>query len=86
LIVELRRASIYDTLLKTEEGILVYRVDVTKGDDQGIITVLGKKGTKREGQTLESLKKGEKISYEGIQIQVVSNSKLGDTVRISKSN
>ena len=85
LIVELRRSSIFDTLLKTEEGILVYRVDVTKGDDQGIITVLGKKGTKREGQTLESLKKGEKISYEGIQIQVISNSKLGDTVRITTS-
>ena len=85
LIVELRRASIYDTLLKTEEGILVYRVDVTKGDDQGIITVSGKKRTTREGQTLESIKVGEKISYEGIQIQVVSNSKLGDTVRITIS-
>ena len=84
LIVELRRASIYDTLLKPEEGILVYRVDVTKGDDQGIITILGKKGSKREGQTLESLSKSEKVSYEGVTIRVISTSKSGDVIEISK--
>ena len=83
LIIETRRSSTYDKLLKNEEGVLVYKVDVTKGDDQGIITVLGKKGTKREGQTLESLKKGEKISNEGIQIEVVSSTKIGDTIQIS---
>jgi M6 family metalloprotease-like protein len=85
LAIEVRRASTFDKLLKTEEGTLVYRVDVTKGDDQGIITILGKKGTKREGQTLETLRKGEKLSYEGITVQVMSSSKQGDTVRISNS-
>ena len=84
MIIELRRGSQFDKLLKNEEGILVYRVDVTKGDDEGIITVLGKKGTKREGQTLESLKKGEKLSYEAITLRVVSSSKSGDVVEISK--
>ena len=86
LLIEVRRASTFDKLQKYEEGTLVYLVDVTKGDDQGIITILGKKGTKREGQTLESLSKGEKLSYEGITIQVISSSKQGDTVRISKSS
>ena len=85
LVVELRRASTYDKLQKFEEGTLVYLVDVTKGDDEGIITVLGKKGTKREGQTLESLSKGEKLSHQGITVQVVSSTKQGDTVRISKA-
>ncbi len=84
LFIELRRASQFDKLLKTEEGVLVYRVDVSKGDDEGIITVLGKKGTKREGQTLESLKKGEKLIYEGISVQVISTSKSGDTIEVSK--
>jgi M6 family metalloprotease-like protein len=84
MIIELRRGSQFDKLLKNEEGILVYRVDVTKGDDEGIITVLGKKGTKREGQSLESLKKGEKLSYEAITLRVVSSSKSGDVVEISK--
>jgi M6 family metalloprotease-like protein len=86
LMIEARRASIFDKLQKFEEGTLLYLVDVTKGDDQGIITILGKKGTKREGQTLESLSKGEKLSYEGITVQVISSSKQGDTVRISKSS
>jgi M6 family metalloprotease-like protein len=86
LLIEIRRASTFDKLQKFEEGTLAYLVDVTKGDDQGIITILGKKGTKREGQTLESLSKGEKLSYEGITLQVISSSKQGDTVRISKSS
>lgn len=84
LFIELRRASQFDKLLKTEEGVLVYRVDVSKGDDEGIITVLGKKGTKREGQTLESLKKGEKLIYKGITVQVMSTSKTEDTIEVSK--
>jgi M6 family metalloprotease-like protein len=86
LMIEARRASTFDKLQKFEEGTLVYLVDVTKGDDQGIISILGKKGTKREGQTLESLSKGEKLSYERITVQVISSSKQGDTVRISKSS
>jgi hypothetical protein len=86
LVVELRRASTYDKLQKFEEGALVYLVDITKGDDEGIITILGKKGTKREGQTLESLSNGEKLSHQGITVQVVSSTKQGDTIRISKSN
>ena len=86
LLIEVRRASTFDKLQKFEEGTLVYLVDVTKGDDQGIITILGKKGTKREGQTLESLIQGEKLSYEGITVQVISSSKQGDTVRISISS
>ncbi len=82
LIIEVRRSSAYDKLLPSEEGILVYKVDTTKGDDEGIITVLGKKGTKREGQTLESLRKGEKVTYEGVTIRVTASSKAGDTVEI----
>jgi hypothetical protein len=84
LIIEVRRSSAYDKLLPSEEGILIYKVDTTKGDDEGIITILGTKGTKREGQTLESLKKGEKVTYEGVTIRVTASSKSGDTVEISK--
>lgn len=84
LVIEARRASTYDKLQKYEEGTLVYRVDVSKGDDKGIITILGNKGTKREGQTLESIKPGESITTNGYVIKVVSSSKSGDTVQISK--
>lgn len=84
LVIEARRASTYDKLQKYEEGTLVYRVDVSKGDDKGIITILGNKGTKREGQTLESIKPGESVTSNGYLIKVVSSSKSGDTVQIIK--
>lgn len=84
LFLELRQNSKYDKLRKDETGVIVYRVDVSKGDDEGIITVLGNKGTKREGQTLETINKGEKIQSDGISFQVISSSKAGDTIRISQ--
>lgn len=86
LIIEARRASQFDKLESREEGVLIYRVDVSKGDDEGIISILGKKGTKREGQTLESLKKGDKFSSDGVVVNVIANSKTADTIQISRSN
>jgi len=84
LFLEVRRASKYDKLRKDETGAIVYRVDVTKGDDEGIITILGGKGTKREGQTLESIKRGEMIQSDGISFQVISSSTSGDKIQISR--
>jgi M6 family metalloprotease-like protein len=84
LVIEVRRASTYDKLQKYEEGTIVYRVDVSKGDDKGIITILGNKGTKREGQILESIKPGESVTSNGYVIKIISSSKSGDTVEISK--
>ena len=52
--IEVRRASKFDKLEKYEEGTIVYLVDVSKGDDEGIISILGSKKTKKENQTLES--------------------------------
>lgn len=83
LVVEVRRQSTFDKLTPKETGILVYLVDVTKGDDQGIITIITSKNTKKETQILGSLKPGEKVSYKGITIQVVSSNKLGDKIKVS---
>ena len=83
LAVEVRRQSSFDKLTPKETGILVYLVDVTKGDDQGIITIISSKKTTKDTQILGSLKPGEKVSYKGITIQVVSSNKLGDTIKVS---
>ena len=42
----------------------------------------GKKTTK-DTQILGSLKPGEKVSYKGITIQVVSSNKSGDTIKVT---
>jgi M6 family metalloprotease-like protein len=83
LVVEVRRQSTFDKLTTKETGALVYLVDVTKGDDQGIITIITSKNTKKDGQILGSLKPGEKVSHKGITIQVVSSNKSGDTIKVS---
>jgi M6 family metalloprotease-like protein len=83
LVVEVRRQSSFDKLTPNETGVLVYLVDVTKGDDQGIITIISSKKTTKDTQILGSLKPGEKVSYKGITIQVVSSNKSGDTIKVS---
>jgi len=83
LAVEVRRQSSFDKLTPNETGVLVYLVDVTKGDDQGIITIITSKKTTKDTQILGSLKPGEKVSYKGITIQVVSSNKSGDTIKVT---
>jgi M6 family metalloprotease-like protein len=83
LVVEVRRQSVFDKLTPNETGVLVYLVDVTKGDDQGIITIITSKKTTKDTQILGSLKPGEKVSYKGITIQVVSSNKSGDRIKVS---
>jgi hypothetical protein len=83
LAVEVRRQSVFDKLTQNETGVLVYLIDVTKKDDQGIITIISSKNTKKDTQILGSLKPGEKVSYKGITIQVIFSTKSGDTIKVS---
>jgi len=83
LAVEVRRQSSFDKLTVNETGVLVYLIDVTKGDDQGIITIITSKNTKKEDQILGSLKPGDKVSYKGITIQVISSNKSGDAIKVT---
>jgi M6 family metalloprotease-like protein len=83
--IEVRRKNLYDNLNKNEEGTLVYLIDTTKGDDEGIITILGTKKTVKEGQSLGTLIPGERINYKGITVKVVTSNKSGDSVEISRS-
>jgi M6 family metalloprotease-like protein len=83
--IEVRRKNVYDNLSKDEEGVVVYLIDTTKGDDEGIITILGDKKTVKEGQQLGSLKPGESVTYKGVTVKVLASSKNGDSVKISKN-
>lgn len=83
LAVEVRRQSGFDKLTPNETGVLVYLIDVTKGDDQGIITIITSKNTKKETQILGSLKAGEKVSYKGVTIQVIASNKSGDSIKVT---
>jgi M6 family metalloprotease-like protein len=80
--IESRRISKFDKLNKNEEGVLVYLIDVKKGDDKGIITILGKKRTYKDGQYLGVLTSGDKLSYNGVNIEILKPTKSGNPIRI----
>jgi M6 family metalloprotease-like protein len=80
--IESRRISKFDKLNKNEEGVLVYLIDVKKGDDKGIITILGKKRTYKDGQYLGALTSGDKLTYNGVNIEILKPTKSGNPIRI----
>lgn len=80
---ESRRVSTFDKLSTKEQGLLAYLVDVTKGDDQGIISILGPNKTFKEGQSLGTLTAGQKFTYGNLTIQLLASTKSGDKVRIT---
>lgn len=82
LVVEVRRKSNFDQLSSNEAGTLVYLVDVTKGDDQGIITIISSKKTTKDSQILGSLKPGDEVNHNGVSVKVLSSNKLGDKIRV----
>jgi M6 family metalloprotease-like protein len=83
LALEVRRESRFDKLTAKETGVLVYLVDITKGDDQGIITVISNNKTKKDNQILGSLKPGDRVNFEGKTIQVVASKKSGDSIKVT---
>lgn len=80
---ESRRASSFDKLSTQEQGLLAYLVDVTKEDDQGIISILGPNKSIKEGQTLGTIASGQKLTFANVTIQLLASTKSGDKVRIT---
>jgi len=89
IVVESRRKSELDDLTVNEEGILVYRVDVNLGSDQGPIKLItnGSPSHISSGQSLlvGTLQQGESISTDGLTIKVIKQGKNGDFVKLSKN-
>lgn len=89
IVVESRRKSELDDLTVNEEGILVYRVDVNLGSDQGPIKLItnGSPSHNSSGQSLlvGTLQQGESISTYGLTIKVIKQGEKGDFVQLSKA-
>jgi len=89
IVVESRRKSELDDLTMNEEGILVYRVDVNLGSDQGPIKLItnGSPSHNSSGQSLlvGTLQQGESISTDGLTIKVIKQGENGYFVQLSKN-
>ena len=85
LVIESRKNESLDEIPATYEGVLVYTVDMQKGQLGG-----GYEIQKRLGSTLSNfedaaLRAGDSLVVGGVKITVITLDATGDTVKISKS-
>ena len=90
IVVESRRKSSIDTLKSTEEGVLVYKLDVNKKSNEAAVEIVFNKSKSRRlpstpGMLVGTLSQGESVSIKGYKITVNKFSATGDFVTIRKS-
>jgi M6 family metalloprotease-like protein len=87
--VEVRRKSPFDDLKSSDEGVIVYRVDTTKGQGYGPFTLLSNLSKQITYQNfpniLGTMKPGENVLADGYKISVIESSINGDYVTIGKA-
>jgi hypothetical protein len=84
LVVESRRSEGFDVLAPSQEGSLVYTVDMTIPTIKGGWKVQRRPGSTDPQFVDAALRAGEAITVEGLRIEVVSRDQNGDTVKVSK--
>jgi M6 family metalloprotease-like protein len=84
LVIESRRNEGLDVLTPSQEGSLVYTVDMTIPSIKGGWKVQRRSGSTDPQFVDAALRVGDVITVEGLRIEVVARGQDGDTVRISK--
>ena len=88
LAVEVRRKSPFEDLQTSDEGVIVYKVDTTKGSGSGPYTIVSnpEKVIYYQGinLVLGTMKPGESITDSGYVITVLQSVTAGDYVSIHK--
>ena len=89
LVLESRRKSQLDELTSSEEGVLVYRVDVNLKSNDGAIKVISNGSpvhVSANGNRLVvgTIQQGESLTSNGVKITVLKQGASGDFVSVSK--
>ena len=84
LVIESRRNEGFDVLTASQEGTLVYTVDMTIQSIKGGWKVQRRPGSTDPQFTDAALRVGDVITVDGVRIEVVSRDQNGDTVKVSK--
>jgi M6 family metalloprotease-like protein len=88
LVIESRRKSELDDLAPNEEGVLVYKVDANLKSDYDAVKIKTNYSIYKNfnGQSLliGTLKSGESIKSDGIEIKIMKNDVNGDFVKLSR--
>ena len=84
LVIESRRNEGMDVLKSSQEGSLVYTVDMTIPSIKGGWKVQRRPGSTNPQFTDAALHLGDVITVEGLRIEIVGHDQNGDTVKVSK--
>ena len=74
--------------MSSQVGVLVYRLDVSKGSNEGAISVLYNKPKVSQSNAkflYGTLSEGDSVMSDGVTITVLKHANGGDYVSISKS-
>jgi M6 family metalloprotease-like protein len=83
LVIESRRSEGLDVLSAEQSGTLVYTVDMKIGSIKGGWKTQRRPGSNNEDFIDSALKVGDKITAEGVTIEVLSQTDAGDRIKIS---
>ena len=85
LVIESRKSESLDIIPAGQEGVLVYTVDMTKGQLGGGYEIQKRIGsTDKNYYSDAALRTGDSITVDGVKITVTTLDKSGDSVKISK--
>jgi M6 family metalloprotease-like protein len=88
LAIESRRKSPFEDLKLSDEGVIVYRVDTTKSDGLGPITLISNPNKQITYQNfrnvLGTMKPGQSVTESGYLVSVLSSVTEGDYISIKK--
>jgi M6 family metalloprotease-like protein len=85
LVIESRKKESLDNIATTNEGVLVYTVDMKKGQLGGGYEIQKRVGSTDPNFEDAALRAGDSITVSGVKINVTELSNAGDSVKISKA-
>ena len=89
LAVEVRRKSPFEDLQSSDEGVIVYKVDTTKGSGSGPYTIVSnpRKMVNYQGidLVLGTMKPGESVTESGYTISVLQSTSDGDYILVKRN-
>ena len=84
LVIESRKNESLDNLPTDREGVLVYTVDMKKGQLGGGYEIQKRVGSVDSNFEDAALHVGDSIDVSGIRISVLDSNASGDTVKVSR--
>ncbi len=84
LVMEVRRNLGFDKIPLEYEGSLIYLVDVTKGSNEGMATLVSSNTKLVNGISIGTVKAGSSVEVADLRIEILFSNDQGDYIRVTK--